>query len=151
MSSRPIDQSADDLTLPLPVKAELPKLRAKVTRLKPPKLPAGVDWSNSIAGSFSTSSGPDGVVVTWQTIGGPKRSALFAALGDNELLEAERLELGWMIADMARLEARRMLEIIPGPNEAMSEANNFYQEENRWRCWSLLGSNPLPKPTKSNR
>ena len=120
-------------------------------RIKPPQLPAGVDWSNSIIGSFSTLAGPGGVVIEWQTVEGPKRSALFAALGDDPKLEADRLELGWMIANMARLEALRMLEIIPGPNEAMAEANHFYREEDRWRCWALLGSNPPTKPIKSKR
>lgn len=149
MGRQPIDMPAEGNVIPLPSAAQLPELRAKAKRLKPPQLSAGSSWSNSIVGSFSTSSSSDGVVVTWQTIDGPKRSALFATLGDNHSLEVERLELGWMIANMARLEALRMLEIIPGPNEAMAEANHFYREEERWRCWALLGSNPPPKSTKT--
>ena len=146
-----MDQAAATIMPPLPSIHELPELRTKVKRIKPPQLPAGVDWSNSIIGSFSTSAGPGGVVIDWQTVDGPRRTALFAVLGDDPKLEAERLELGWMIANMARLEALRMLEIIQGPNEAMAEANRFYREEERWRCWALLGSNPPPKPTRSKR
>lgn len=146
-----MDQASGTIMPPLPSIPELPELRTKVKRIKPPQLQAGVDWSNSIIGSFLTSAGPSGVVIEWQTVDGPKRSALFAALGNDSRLEAERLELGWMIANMARLEAFRMLEIIPGPNEAKAEANHFYREEDKWRCWALIGSNPPPKLTKSKR
>jgi hypothetical protein len=72
-------------------------------------------------------------------------SAPFFALGEDPSLEAERLELGWMIANMARAEAVRMLQTIPGPHEAMAEANHFHREEERWRCWALWGANAPPK------
>lgn len=138
MADQSLNRIAADTVLALPNSLELPQLRAEVSRAKTPNLPAGACWDNAIAGSFSTTSGPDDVMVEWQMAGCPKHSALFAALGDDPKLEAQRLELGRMIANMARLEAFRMLEIIPGPNEAMAEANHFYREEDRWRCWAEI-------------
>lgn len=148
MVDQSLSRTAASAVLALPLAVELPQLRAKVKRAKTPNLPVGACWDNTIVGSFSTTSGPDGVTVEWQLAGGPKRSALFLALCEDPSLEAERLELGWMIANMARVEAKRMLQTIPSPNEAMAEANHFYREEERWRCWALWGSNAPPKSAR---
>ena len=145
MADQSLSRTTADAVLPLPPAEQLPQLRATVKRAKAPNLPAGACWDNTIVGSFSTTSGPDGVMVEWQMAGGWKRSASFRALSEDPSLEAERLELGWMIANMARVEAERMLQTIPGPHEAMAEANHFYREEERWRCWALWGSNAPSK------
>lgn len=149
-----VDQSSlraeRDLVLALPTAADLTELRAKVKRAKAPKLLVGADWSNSIVGRISTTSGDDGTIVEWQMVGGPKRSLPFAALSEDPALETERLELGWMIANMARLEGARMLRMIPGPREAMAEASRYYyREEERWRCWALWGPNPPPRRART--
>lgn len=132
--------TAGDFVQALPSAEQLPELRAMTKRLKPPKLPAGAQWSNSKVGGYSTKAGADGVIVTWRPVDGQERTAPFDALGCDPLYEAERLELGWMVANMLGVEAARMLQCIPGPNEAMSEANKYYREEDRWRAWALWGS-----------
>jgi hypothetical protein len=132
--------TAGEIIQALPSAGQLPELRAITKRLKPPKLPDGAQWSNSKVGGYATKAGADGVVVAWRTVDGPERTAPFDALGCDPLYEAERLELGWMIANMLRIEAIRMLQCIPGPNEAMAEANRYYREEDRWRSWAIWGS-----------
>ena len=138
-------RTAEDIVLPLPSAEELPKLCTKAKRSKPPKLPSGTHWGNSKVGSYTTFDSPDGIIVTWNTVDGPERSFSFEALELDPTYELYRLELGWMIANMLRVEAVRMLNTIPGPNEAMAEANRYYREEERWRCWALWGPNPPQK------
>jgi hypothetical protein len=144
-------QIEKDVVPPLPSAADLPDLRAKVKRRKLPVLQAEMHWSNTLLGAFSTADSPEGLVISWNTVGGPCRTALFDILGLDSSFEIERLELGWMIANMLRIEAVRILNSIPGPNEAMAEASRYYREEERWRCWGLLGSNPPPKTRRRTR
>jgi hypothetical protein len=84
-------------------------------------------------------------MIHWKAKKGPERSALFESLSLDPSYESMRLELGWMIANMLRQEAANSLFLIPGPKEAMAEANFYHREEARWRCWAILGGNPPPK------
>jgi hypothetical protein len=139
-------QTAEQIILALPTEAELPKLRAKVKRFKSPELPVGGHWENSKVGIYKTEQSPDGVLVTWRIVGGVERTDLWERLCTHPMPATQRLELGWMIANMLGIEAVRALSSIPGPNEAMEEANFYWREENRWRKWALVGSLPTANP-----
>ena len=140
-------QTAEQIILALPTETELPKLRAKVKRFKPPELPAGGHWENSKVGSYKTEQSLDGVLVTWSMVGGVERTEFWERLCEDPTVATERLELGWMIANMLGIEAVRALRSIPGPNEAMEEANFYWREEKRWRKWALVGSPPSASPS----
>lgn len=133
--------TADDIILAIPTADELAKLRKKGRRYKSPKLDAGAHWTNSKVGTFDVTKGDTGLIVTWKTVDNPERSEAFESLCHDPALEDHRLELGWMIANMARFEAARMLHAIPDPNEAMREADVFGREEARWRYWAVNSSN----------
>lgn len=148
MTNKTRAQPATGTILPLPTKAELPRLRATIKRMKPATIPAGAHWENTLVGSYSTTQSPDGVMIHWKAKDGSERSALIEALSLDPSCETMRLELGWMIANMLRLEAAHALLSIPGPKEAMAEANFYHREEARWRCWAVLGGNPPPKPRR---
>ena len=94
MTEQLLCRTAEDIALPQYSAAELPKLRAKAKRAKPPQLPAGALWGNSAVGSYTTVDSSDGVVVTWNTVDGPERSFLFEALKIDATFEFDRLELG---------------------------------------------------------
>lgn len=140
-------QTAEQIILALPGETELPKLRAKVKRFKSPELPAGGHWENSKVGIYKTEQSLDGVLVTWSIVGGVERTEVWKKLCKDPMLATERLELGWIIANMLGIEAVRALRSIPGPNEAMEEANFYWREEKRWRKWALVGSLPPASPS----
>ena len=133
--------TADDIILAIPTADELAKLRKKGRRYKSPELFAGAHWTNSKVGAFAVTKGGTGLIVTWKTVDNPERSKAFESLCHDPALEDHRLELGWMMANMARVEAARMLHAIPDPNEAMREADVFGREEARWRYWAVNSSN----------
>ena len=140
-------QTAEQINLALPTETELPKLRAKVKRFKSPELPAGGHWENSKVGIYKTEQSLDGVLVTWSMVGGVERTEFWERLCKDPMVATERLEVGWMIANMLGIEAVRALRSIPGPNEAMAEANFYWREEKRWRKWALVGSLPSASPS----
>lgn len=142
--------SAEDIVLALPIDTELLKLRAKVKRFKPPEVSADGHWENSKVGVFTTAQSPEGVLVSWNPVGGLKRAALWKELCTESSLAAERLELGWIIANMLRIEAVRVLNAIAGPNEAMAEADFYRREEKRWRKWALVGIIPDGRSIKGS-
>jgi len=140
-------QTAEQIILALPADAELTKLRAKVKRFKSPKLTADGQWENSKVGICKTEQSSEGVSVTWSIVGGVEKTELWKRLCTDPMLATQRLELGWMIANMLGIEAVRALRSIPGPNEAMEEANFYWREEKRWRKWALVGSRPPASPS----
>ena len=134
-------QMVEEIILPLPNKAELNALRKKAKSLKPPTMNDGDSWGNSRVGEFSAKKiNNEELIVTWKTVNGIEKSADFSKLSSDPTYEEQRLELGWMIANMARVEAVRMLHAIPDPNEAMKQSELYGREENRWRYWAVHGS-----------
>ena len=133
-------QTAEDIMLALPTADELITLRKKARRLKAPRLHDGAHWGNSKVGTYTVTQEGSDLQVTWKAVDGPERTASFESLGQDNELENQRLELGWMIANMLRIEAVRMLHAIPDPNEAMREADRYCREESRWRYWALNGA-----------
>jgi hypothetical protein len=105
-------------------------------------MPAGSHWGNSLIGTYRSESRGDQVIITWNVIDGSQDSAAFEALTSDPALASKRLELGWMIANMLRVEAYGMLHSIPGPNEAMAESNHYSREESKWRRWALFAVGP---------
>jgi len=141
MTDNDTNRTADQLILPLPNKDELRAYSKKVRRLKLPTVNDGDSWGNSKVGEFSVQKIADEeLIVTWKTLNGIEKSADFSKLGSDPAYEEQRLELGWMIANMARVEAVRMLRTIPDPDEAMQQSELYGREENRWRYWAVRGN-----------
>ncbi len=55
--------TAEDIVLALPTDAELPKIKDKVKRFKPPEVSADEHWENSKVGVFTTAKSPEGILV----------------------------------------------------------------------------------------
>ena len=53
-------------------------------------------------------------------------------------LAAQRLEVGWLIANLRMIEGRHVRDAIPGPNGAMRESSRYFEAEDRWRHWSQV-------------
>jgi hypothetical protein len=64
----------------------------------------------------------------------------FDDLSLNPDLEAQRLEVGWLIANLWMIEGRKVRDAIPGPNEAMRESSWYFEAEDRWRHWSQVSA-----------
>lgn len=131
-------QTAEQIILPLPSASELPELRKEFGRIKLPKLAPGSHWGNTKIGEYTVAGTKKAVTVTWKTIDGPERTENFEELCTKAELANLRLELGWMIANMLRVEAVRALQTIPGPKEAQEHWSFYKREEQRWRRWAVI-------------
>ena len=96
-------------------------------------------------GEFAFEQQPDGAFVTWQLAGEPSKHAKFNELCLSEEREMDRLELGWMIANMALLDMLHELEdarSIPDPNNCTRAVNQvmgyFGKIVKRWRHWAIV-------------
>ena len=83
--------------------------------------------------------------VTWNIVGAPSKQAAFSELCTHPNRELDRLELGWMIANMAELDRIHGIDdakSIPDPNYCMREmsriSNYFSKIEKRWRHWAIV-------------
>ena len=68
----------------------------------------------------------------------PRKNAMFHELCNAPDRELERLELGWLIADLFAFHAQEVLNSIGGPNEAMREAAPFWKMADNWKHWALV-------------
>ena len=140
MTDRNAKQAVENIILPIPSKDELSAYRKQIRRQKSPTVKNGDNWANSKIGEFSVEQIGSELIVKWQSVGGSAQSVDFSKLSEDPAYEGQRLDLGWMIANMSRVEAVRMLHAIPDPNEAMKQSDLYSREENRWRYWALNGN-----------
>ena len=131
-------QTAEQIILPLPNASELSELRKEYGQIKLAIPTAGSRWGNTKIGEYTVAGTKKAVTVTWKTIDGPERTENFEELSIKAELSGSRLELGWMIANMLRVEAVRVLQAIPGPKEAQDHWNFYKKEEQRWRKWATM-------------
>lgn len=68
----------------------------------------------------------------------PTKFASFRQLCDDPNCELQRLEVGWVIADIFAYQGQEIANSIGGPNEAMREANLYWKFANAWRHWALV-------------
>lgn len=130
---------SDELILSVPSLSDAPGLLKSLRKLAPPEMWAGTDFANTRVGGFETCACDGGVEITWWVGDGPRRVSRFEELADQEQITLERLELGWMVANIFRIEALRALRTIPDPAEAMEAASSQRREEDRWRRWAIVG------------
>jgi hypothetical protein len=131
-------QTVEEIILALPSASDLPKLREEFGNYQLPILNPGSHWGNSKIGQYSVTGTKKQITVTWTTVDGPQRTEKFQELISKKELDNLRLELGWMIANMLRVEAVRALQAIPDPNEAQKHWDFYKREEQRWRRWAVM-------------
>lgn len=133
-----MSRDADNSTiLALPDKEEIIVLRKKHLKRKLPSLAPNQHADNNKIGWFRTENLDTGLSIDWQTLNGHERSALFHELESQMNLASLRLELGWLIANLWRVEGFRLLWSIPDPNMGMKESSRYFAEEARWRAWAV--------------
>jgi hypothetical protein len=74
----------------------------------------------------------------WQVIGKEMKQASFIDLCSHSDLELDRLDLGWLIADLYSLQKNIEIKQISGPNETMSMLSWYAKLEDPWRRWALV-------------
>jgi hypothetical protein len=125
---------------PLPREEALKVLRKKARKRKIPNIKVGSSGRLSGIGEFKIVGNGGVVCLEWQMAGGePKRFAFDALSRDPDLAE-QRLEVGWLIANVWMVEGRRIRDAIPGPNEAMRESARYFDAEERWRHWAQVAA-----------
>jgi hypothetical protein len=123
---------------PLPRKEALKVVRKKARKRKIPIVEVGSSGRLPGVGEFRIVENGDVVCLEWRMADGePKRLAFDALSRDPELAE-QRLEVGWLIANLWMIEGRRVRDAIPGPNEAMRESARYFDAEETWRHWAQV-------------
>lgn len=125
------------IILALPDIEELVILRKKYLKRKMPSLATNQHADNTKLGWFKTASSEAGLTIDWQTLNGQEHCEIFHELENQLNLAPLRLELGWLIANLWRVEGFRLLWSIPDPNIGMKESSRYFTEEARWRAWAV--------------
>jgi hypothetical protein len=101
-----------------PTPADLPALRKGLRKRSVPEVRLNMAGNAEGLGRFAVDQTSDGFLIKWQLSGEEQKEAMFAELCSSPAKELERLELGWLIAEVAGREAQRLMDAIGGPNEA---------------------------------
>lgn len=68
----------------------------------------------------------------------PRKKAMFDDLCIRPEMELERLEIGYLLAELCEDHAAKVIESIGGPIEAMGEAAPIFKTADDWRHWGLV-------------
>lgn len=125
-----------------PTPDELQGLRKGLRKKKVPNVFHEMWWSEpGIGGAKFTADGDD-FTVAWVTFENdelsPLKYASFRQLCNDPTCELQRLEVGWVIADIAQHQGQEIADSIGGPNEAMEEASPYWELADEWRHWALV-------------
>lgn len=123
---------------PLPEPADLDVMRRKARKRKVPQLQVDAHGRLPGVGEFKIIEVSGTIHLEWQVGGGAWKRFSFDELSKNPDLAGERLEVGWLIANLWLLQGRAVRNAIPGPNEAMRESARFFDAEDRWRHWAQV-------------
>jgi hypothetical protein len=113
-------------------------MRRKARRRKVPQLQVDAHGRLPGVGEFKIIDVSGTVHLEWQMQDGAWKRFSFDELSRNPGLASERLEVGWLVANLWLLQGRRVRDSIPGPNEAMRESARFFDAEDRWRHWAQV-------------
>jgi hypothetical protein len=123
---------------PVPDADALDAWRQKARKRKAPTLDLGAHGGLPGLGEFKILEVDGAHHLEWRMAGGPPKCFAFDLLGRDPSLSAERLEVGWLVANLWHVQGRRVRDAIPGPNEAMRESARFFDAEERWRHWAQV-------------
>ena len=114
-------------------------------------------------GRFQFGGTAEDLTVTWQVENGERKSARFLDLCRRAECEGDRLELGWLIADVIAQQKWQEMASIPSPTDAMSYVRPLELRESSWRHWAQVApgkmlfssatrrSQKMPKPRVARR
>ena len=121
---------------------DLKEIRKKLKKNKIPKIHAGMKAFNPEIGGFEVIPRDDELEMRWDILKNGKRLSSgvykFSQLCTEPEFEKFRLDVGWLIADLLDDEAIKMLNSIPGPNEAMRESEFYRKLASTWRHWAQV-------------
>ena len=135
-----------------PTADELSKLRSGLRKRKVPEIFSGWHGRHAEIGQFKIISVEGEIVVEW-TINGqaPKKSSLGDLCSKPER-ELDRLDFGWMVANMTRLDKIHRTDAIDIPHPLLEVKekgrvwNYFEKIEKRWRHWAIVPAGYMIRP-----
>jgi len=122
----------------IPNKEELASLQKSIRARKLPKINDGMSGRHTDIGEFKCFKTSQDFRIEWQRIGGKPKSAFFKELIDFEKNAQDRLDCGYLIADIINKEAVILLHSIPDSKEAMKYTNSYFDMEEAWRHWAII-------------
>jgi hypothetical protein len=123
---------------PLPTAEALTIMRKKARKRKVPKVDVGSHGHLHGVGQFKIIETDGAVSLEWQIADSETKRFTFEDLCQNPDFDAQRLEVGWLIANIWMIEERKVRDAIPDPNEAMRESSRYFEAEDTWRHWSQV-------------
>jgi hypothetical protein len=130
----------------IPDPQELNSLRKTLKKIKPPEPFDGMWCSEPGIGGVRFQKDGDDYVVTWVSFENgaltKPKNVSFNSLSTDASFEHDRLYTGIVIANVMHTQGNKKLQEIPGPNEAMKEANLYFKEAERWYYWALMAPSP---------
>jgi hypothetical protein len=125
---------------PLPGEEALKSMRKKARKRKIPNPKVGSSGRLPGVGEFRIVENDGVVCLQWQMADSEPKRFSFDALSRDPDRAEQRLEVGWLIANLWMVEGHRIRDAIPGPNEAMRESAPYFDSEERWRHWAQVAA-----------
>jgi len=123
---------------PAPDANTLDAWRRKARKRKVPSLYLGMEGCLPGLGDFKIVERDATPHLEWSMAGASRKCFGFDLLGRDPDLSADRLEIGWLVANFWHVQGRLVRDAIPGPIEAMRESSRYFDAEGRWRHWAQV-------------
>ena len=138
-------------TLPrLPYSEELPSLRKGLRKQKLPEIYTGWHGRHDQIGEFNILEAELGFEIEWTLLNNDKKQFKFNELCIDPERELDRLEFGWMVANLAALDKIHESEAVNMGGNPVHEIQerarvwNFYEKiEKKWRHWAIVRANHM--------
>jgi hypothetical protein len=134
---------------PKPTNDQLSDLRQGLRKRKVPGVFNGMWCSQPGIGGARFIADGDDFKVEWVTFeNGQKSTSKFAGfhqLCDDPSLEMQRLEVGYVIANIQSYQGQEIANSIGDPNEAAREAKPYWNLADSWRHWALVSAGHMIK------
>lgn len=125
----------------LPNQTELQALRKGLRKQMPPKINEGDNGCFPKIGKFKVLIKNSELHIEWQLLNKSDSEIKIANWMDlckNEDLEMERLELGYLIHKMYKIEAKKVRDSIGHPLTAIQYAAPYEEIADRWMHWAIV-------------
>jgi hypothetical protein len=128
--------------LQFPTIEELETLRKGMRKKKQPRVFDAMWCSEPGIGGMKATATDSDFLVEWVTFNDGVKSelkqAMWSVLCLDPDFESKRLEVGYVVAAIMRMQGQKVAEAVGHPLEGMKEAKPYMQASDEWQHWGMV-------------
>jgi hypothetical protein len=136
----------------LPTADKLKSLREALGKQTPPRIHDRMWCSEPGIGGMQVTAVDADFRVKWVSFEGSVRSelreALWSELCFDPRLEMQRLEIGYVVAEILEVQGQRVMDSIGHPIDSLRESEPYREDARRWRNWAVVKANQMRRGTR---